>query len=818
VSAKPKPTAASGRIGVTIFEDKHGKTARSTEPLTLAEIERVIKTAPARKEKESLRLLKLATFGDKWKTKGGKKTSLRHDGNVTAVTGIEGDYDGEEIPMAEAADLLRDTGLAALLYTSASHTPTKPRYRILVPLTAPLVGKGVERRRHWAGVLNAILGGVLSRESFTLSQAYYFGPIAGRPAPEVIRLPGLAIDELPEPPDPAFATNGVEAGTPADPTTDAELRAAFDRGDGRYQAMVKLSARWAARGMAVDDIENALTKLCEESRTPCNADGLDLRTRARPLAETAVRKFGETRTDAAAVTIDLKAGEAARALADLAAAMPAVCEAEELMVYGGRVTHPYAVERPGFHGRTVEVLALNVLSVRAYASHVDNRIAFYQWKEKKDGPEKVRTDCPDRLVATFVDRADLVARIPVQVRGLSMTPVWRDGELVSAPGYDPVSRMWITAPAIELPKNASRAVAVEALDYLKGWLREFSFADDRSAAAAVGLLISAAMRASLPHTPMFIVNKHEHGEGGSTLCTLATVVQTGREPAVITVNADDGNAEIEKRIDAAQLAGEATLCLDNWKSGGVVNLTSLATIVSETERKVRIFGKLQNVTCPNSQLVLVNGRNIGVADDFIRRSVEIALDTKLATPETRKFDRPEIVADAVRDRAEILKAAFTIVAAYSAAGQRAKVTRRAGFNEWVSAIAAALGWLGLPDISAVPEELRTADQELGFLARLLAAWEPMCAALGAPQGVTASQVIAGKLDSGTFKTMREVGEVQTVLGEATGAKVFDGTPQLQPKQIGYFLRRVTGRRVGNRRLITTGSTHGATRWRVERLR
>ncbi len=506
--------------------------------------------------------------------------------------------------------------------------------------------------------------------------------------------------------------------------------------------------------------------------------------------------------------IELRAGEAARELAELAAAMPAVCEAEQLMVYGGQLTHPYMVERPGFRGRTVQVLALNVLSPRALASHIDSQIGFTQWKVYKDGPRPVTADCPDKLVQTLLDRSDLIAKIPVQVRGISATPVWRDGELVSASGYDHDSRMWITAPNIALPKPTRRAVA-EALTYLQDeWLSEFRFADDRSAAAAVGLLVSAAMRSSLPHCPMFVVNKHEHGEGGSTLCTLAAVVQTGRPPAVITVNAEDGNAEIEKRIDSTQLAGEMTICLDNWKSGGVVNLTSLATIVSEPERKVRYLGLSKNVTCPNSQLVLVNGRNIGVTDDFIRRTVEIALDTRMARPERRRFKRPNLIADAVAERAEILTACYTIVAS----GARAQVKTRAGFSEWTRLVAEPLAALGLPDISVVPEELRQADTELALLAQLLPEWKRLCERVEEPRGVTVSDVI------GNARWDTAAKKVRGILGEATGAKTFQGEPQLNAWKVGYFLRRIAGRRIDKLRLVSPGTTrNGVARWRIEEL-
>jgi hypothetical protein len=436
---------------------------------------------------------------------------------------------------------------------------------------------------------------------------------------------------------------------------------------------------------------------------------------------------------------------------------------------------------------------------------------------KGGGVREVRADCPMPLVLTYMDRADLVAGLPQQVTGLAATPVWRDGQLVTAKGFDSGSRKWLLPPeGVALPARLSKKTAIEALDLLQNLLAEFRFASERDAACGVALLLTAATRASLVHAPMFIVTKHEHGEGGSTLCTLASIIQTGRAPAVITVAAEsNADAEIEKRIDAAQLAGAATLVLDNFKSGAAVNSTSLAVVVSESERDVRILGQSKNVRCPNTQLVLVNGRNLTVAEDFVRRAVQIELDTKMATPDTRKFKRPNLLIDAARDRAAILSACFAIIAGYAqhtAKHARAPIANRAGFEPWVRLVAEPLAWLGLSDVSAIPAAMRAVDPERALIARLLPAWEGVCTRYALHSGMPAARAI-GALDvSPESPDQRLI----AVLGEATGARVYSGTTQLQPKAVGYFLRRIAGRIVEGRRLVKSTKAGGIGHWRVER--
>ncbi len=384
-------------------------------------------------------------------------------------------------------------------------------------------------------------------------------------------------------------------------------------------------------------------------------------------------------------------------------------------------------------------------------------------------------------------------------------------------GFDPGSRKWLLPPdGVKVPRKPSRKHALDALNELQGFLAEFRFADKRDKACGVALMLTAAVRASVVHAPLFIVTKHEHGEGGSTLCTLAAILQTGRAPAVITVGADsNADAEIEKRIDAAQLAGAATIVLDNFKTGAAVNSTSLAVVVSEPERNVRILGQSKNVRCPNTQLVLVNGRNLTVAEDFVRRSVQIELDTRMDAPDTRKFKRPNLLLDVARERAAILSACFTIVAGYDEHVEkhaRVKVANRAGFEPWARMVAEPLAWLGLPDVAAIPDAMRAVDPERALLACLLPAWEDVCTKDKLRTGMTVARATA--LSDPKPDSPEQL--LTAALGEATGAKVYNGITQLQSKDVGYFFKRIAGRIVDGRRLVRGGEKAGTTLWRVEK--
>lgn len=122
--------------------------------------------------KEAAEWISLAAYGDK----RSPNNALRHADNVLAVTGLEGDYDAGTVSIDEAAERVRVLGLRACLYTSASHRPDAPRWRILTPLAReyPLSERAALMDR-----LNGALGGILTAESWTRSQAFLVGRIRG---------------------------------------------------------------------------------------------------------------------------------------------------------------------------------------------------------------------------------------------------------------------------------------------------------------------------------------------------------------------------------------------------------------------------------------------------------------------------------------------------------------------------------------------------------------------------------------------------------------------------------------------------------------
>lgn len=155
----------------TLFPDRFA-TTKADHDETWEAICAGIANAPEYADKASCPWISLAVYGDAATDKG----CLRNAANVRFITGIEGDYDGEEVSIDEAARRARAFNVSACFYTSPSHRPDAPRWRVIVPLGREYP---LEARDAYMNRLNGVLGGILSGESWSKSQAFIVGRVRG---------------------------------------------------------------------------------------------------------------------------------------------------------------------------------------------------------------------------------------------------------------------------------------------------------------------------------------------------------------------------------------------------------------------------------------------------------------------------------------------------------------------------------------------------------------------------------------------------------------------------------------------------------------
>jgi putative DNA primase/helicase len=162
------PPAEVPTIAYTVWPDVGGKTIQRIEGKPWSQLTGWIETQAEYKGKVACPLVKLASFGPTRTEKG----SLRNDSNVVEVFGVEGDYDAGEMTPEAAIARLEEFQVRATVYTSWSHTPEAPKWRVLAPLARPVAPA---ERLAYAETLNGMLGGILAPESGVLSQSYFVG-------------------------------------------------------------------------------------------------------------------------------------------------------------------------------------------------------------------------------------------------------------------------------------------------------------------------------------------------------------------------------------------------------------------------------------------------------------------------------------------------------------------------------------------------------------------------------------------------------------------------------------------------------------------
>jgi hypothetical protein len=177
-------STAVSQVTVTFFDDFYARTKRQ-EVLAPFELAVRIQHSHAT-DKDYLPMLKLGGFGDQPSEAG----CLRHDANLIRITGVEGDYDDEEISLDEAKQHAAKAELFVILYTSPSYTQECPRWRVLCPFSEDLPP---DQRDRMMARLNGAFGGIFAPESWTLSQAYFYGRV-NNPDHQCTVFEGLPID------------------------------------------------------------------------------------------------------------------------------------------------------------------------------------------------------------------------------------------------------------------------------------------------------------------------------------------------------------------------------------------------------------------------------------------------------------------------------------------------------------------------------------------------------------------------------------------------------------------------------------------------
>jgi Bifunctional DNA primase/polymerase, N-terminal len=352
-----------------------------------------------------------------------------------------------------------------------------------------------------------------------------------------------------------------------------------------------------------------------------------------------------------------------------------------------------------------------------------------------------------------------------RVRGVSHVPILReDGSVCEIPGYDEETQYWYQPVGSEkIESFDTRAKALEAAEALLLSTKDSWWEEDSDQLAWVSHVLTHLARPAIKGpVPIFLYSANAPGAGKTTLAQAAAWVALGRTPGAVSIGF--GESEWAKTLFSS--ANQEVLLVDNVR--GVIRSQELESAVLTGEVSARKFHSQEMISRTWRPVVAITSNGASVGDDIARRIMPVRLNR----PEGDSYE-----VDLRLNRATLAGAGLTILRAYLASGAKVQVKAWQSYSAWSSLVAAALRWIGLPDIVAATREkvrmFNTEAEERDRVAIALRAY--LSASKWMDRGCTASEIcseVTGAPGVGDPSTRRELLTALTeVLDARTGVTV-----------------------------------------------
>ena len=389
--------------------------------------------------------------------------------------------------------------------------------------------------------------------------------------------------------------------------------------------------------------------------------------------------------------------------------------------------------------------------------------------------------------------------------GVVNVPIIRaDGSIQEQPGYDEKTGLLYDPGALRyrtVPLNPSYEDAQAALSLLESPLSSFPFVGEAHRSVALSGILTPVARPSLPTAPMHAMDAPTAGTGKSALVDIASMIVTGHRAAVISQG--NNEAELEKRLGASLIAGDALISIDNCERplGG----ETLCQALTQERIKVRILGQSKYVEAPTKAVFFATGNNLVMVGDMCRRALKCSLDAGLERPERRQFSSDPIKTIAA-NRERYVEAAITVLRAFEVAGRPKQARSLGGFEDWSSRVRDCLIWLGRADPCETMEEIRSVDPAQEELRATMEQW----ASLIGDQRLSVRSVI-NLADERRGDGYKNADFREALLSVAGAGGAISG------RRLGKWLGRNKGRIIDGQRFVPDGLLQGFQLWKLERV-
>jgi hypothetical protein len=279
------------------------------------------------------------------------------------------------------------------------------------------------------------------------------------------------------------------------------------------------------------------------------------------------------------------------------------------------------------------------------------------------------------------------------------------------------------------------------------------------------------------------------------LVDLVSMLVSGQPAPVIAQGRTE--EELEKRLGAALLRGDAIVSVDNCEYP--LQSSFLCQALTQQRLGIRVLGHSRNVEVPVNAAIFATGNNLSIAGDLIRRTLLCTIDAQCEHPERRKFNNDPI-SIIQANRGDLVAAALTVLRAWHASRDRVDTTPLGSFEEWSYRVRAPLLWLDRADPCDTVQTVRDSDPQRTALGTVLMQWQEN---VGAGE-VTTRQALEVAVNCADFHA-------------ALLAVAADGNRnRISNDRFGRWLKKVERKVVNGLALEQAGITMGYPRWHLVR--
>lgn len=402
---------------------------------------------------------------------------------------------------------------------------------------------------------------------------------------------------------------------------------------------------------------------------------------------------------------------------------------------------------------------------------------------------------PDAMVLQGVMASGVWPGVPELVGLLHQPTIDADGNIIASAGNHAGTEACFDPAAF--PEYSG--TAAEALQELRGLIREFPFASALDESAALAAILTAVVRPMLSTAPAFLVAAHDLGTGKSYLAELIALFAGG--DVVMRRWAQRGE-EQDKTLLAALIEAKPSCVFDNllhhWAS------PTLAAILTSPIYADRILGQSASASVSTRCLFLATGNNVRPTKDLSRRVVTIELDAKRENPLLREFSG-DPVAEVRANRGRWIMCALKVLQAYLQGVGVSGLSPIASFSEWSRTVRGALVAAGLPDPGRALVRNVEGDDDRDLLGHVLTSWRECFG----DEPLTLRDVLQA---TGTAAPPPSLGELRALLAEVAGER-----GEISAQKLGNWISASAGRVVEGLKFVGLPRTRKGVPWSVAKV-